>query len=534
MTDTAKLKKPRKISLIWLIPFLASIITAILIWNNTLNVGPTIRLLMPSAEGMEAGKTLVKFRSVVVGTVTDISLSEDYSETILTIEMKPQTEDLLRANSQFWVVKPRIENTSVSGLDTILSGSYIQMTRGDDENFADTFVCLDAQPVSLDKGAGRTIFLESAESKTLNVGDPVIYKGFHVGSITQVNLLGERDVIRYSAFIEEDYKNLVNDNTLFWLYNGMNFSLGTSGFDFHLDNLSNILQGGVVFENFSGYVNNEQSLNKDTYKLHQDNKAALLQPLYQLPQFVVMLTDDLRNIDVGSSVTYKGIKIGQVLEAPWYIEDVDVYKSGKYIPVLIAIDTTLQDRDFVLNQYHSLIDKASVCAYIDSTSLLASDNEIALTFSTKKCSSELKTFRDLAVIPSISGTSLTDKINEIMTKMEDLDLAAMSKDLAAAINKLYSLLDNLDKLSGDINENETADKIIDSLKRFDVTLQAVRDTVDAYNIDSKVYDNIEKTLNTMNSVIGEVEVLMDKVSRNPNSIIFGTDGRDPEIRVGGQ
>ena len=137
----AKLRK-HKISLYWLVPIVALITTVLLIWENSFNKGPLVSLHMEDASGIEAGKTVVKFRSVDVGVVESVSLSKDFSGAVAKIRMYSDTDELLNEDSLFWIVKPRIQSHSITGLETILSGSYIQIYKGKSDKNSTEFVCL--------------------------------------------------------------------------------------------------------------------------------------------------------------------------------------------------------------------------------------------------------------------------------------------------------------------------------------------------------------------------------------------------------
>lgn len=528
----AVVKKTRKISLVWIIPILAFIITAILIWNNTLNVGPSIKIIMSDAEGMEAGKTLVKFRSVVVGTVSEINLSKDLSKTVLTVKMKPDTDKLLNRKSKFWVVKPRIENTTVTGLETILSGAYIQMLRGEDDSFKDEFVCLDTPPVNTEVGYGKYIYLESADNKKVQVGDPLIYKGFKVGSITYVTLDAEHDLIRYSAYIEEKYKQLIGENSVFWAYNGLNFSLGPTGIDFNFDNLNNILQGGVIFDNIASFkLDNKGSENNKTYTLYRDQKQAKLSVFFQKPNFVVMLDDNLRNIRVGSKVTFKGVGVGEVIAVPWYENDLDIYKSDSKIPVLIAIDAQAVNMDFINDFYISALKNKQLCASMGSSSLITADNEIALIMDKKRCGFDYALYRDVPVISILPSVTMSAQIDSILSKIKAVDFDKLSGEMTKAIISLDGLIHSLDKVVTSIDDQDTVGKLNEVLKRLDEVLFSLNKTTKDYGKDSKIYKNIDKSLEQINSLINEIQPAVEKISKNPSSIIFGSDSSDPEIKV---
>lgn len=530
--DRAVVKKKHKISLVWIIPILAFIITAILIWNNTLNVGPSIKIIMSDAEGMEAGKTLVKFRSVVVGTVTEINLSKDLSKTVLTVRMKPDTDKLLNDKSAFWVVKPRIENTSVTGLETILSGAYIQMIRGDGGSFKDEFVCLDTPPVNTETGDGKYIYLESVDNKKVQVGDPVIYKGFKVGSITYVSLDAKRNLIRYSAYIEEEYKNLIGSHSVFWTYNGLDFSLSPTGIEVNFDNLNNILQGGVIFDNIADFETYDKDAeNSQTYHLYRDQKQAKLSILSRKPNFVVMIDENLRNIRVGSKVTFRGIEVGEVIAVPWYENDLDIYTNNSKIPALIAINVKSLNTDFVNNFYNNALRNKQLCASISSSSLIATDNEIALVLDKKICGFDYAVYRDVPVIFAHSTETISVQVKSILDKINAIDFDKLSSEMTKAIISLDGLIRNLDKVVDSVDNQDTVNNLNKLLKRLDETLISVNKTTNDYGKDSRLYKNIDKSLEQINSLINELQPAVEKISRNPSSIIFGSYSEDPQIKV---
>lgn len=528
-SDKAVVKKEHKISLVWVIPILAFIITAILIWNNTLNVGPSIKIIMSDAEGMEAGKTLVKFRSVVVGTVTEINLSKDLSKTVLTVKMKPDTDKLLNNKSAFWVVKPRIESTSVTGLETILSGAYIQMMRGDGDSFEDEFLCLDTPPVNIEDGDGKYIYLESVDNKKVQVGDPVIYKGFKVGSITYVSLDAKRNLIRYSAYIEKEYKNLIGSHSVFWTYNGLDFSLTPTGIEVNFDNLNNILQGGVIFDNIADFESYDE--NNQAYHLYRDQKQAKISILSSKPNFVVMLDDNLRNIRVGSKVTFRGIEVGEVIAVPWYEDDLDIYTNNSKIPALIAINVKSLNKDFINNFYNNALRNKQLCASISSSSLITTDNEIALILDKKNCGFDYAVYRDVPVIFAHSTETISVQVKSILNKINSIDFDKLSNEMTKAIISLDGLMRNLDKVVTSVDDQNTVNNLNKILKRLNETLISVNKTTNDYSKDSKLYKNIDKSLEQINSLINELHPAVEKISRDPSSIIFGSYSEDPQIKV---
>ena len=112
-------------SLVWLLPLLAALVGIGLVAKSYFDEGPTVVVSFRSGEGLEAGKTKVKYKDVDVGQVRAISLSPDLSKVLVTIDMNKDARRFTAADTRFWVVKPRIGVSGVSGLGTLLSGAYI-------------------------------------------------------------------------------------------------------------------------------------------------------------------------------------------------------------------------------------------------------------------------------------------------------------------------------------------------------------------------------------------------------------------------
>ncbi|KFK57260.1 paraquat-inducible protein B, partial [Vibrio vulnificus] len=132
----------------WIIPILALGIGLWMLFQHLNSTGPKIYRKLPTADGLEVGKTQIKALNVNVGVITDIALSENYDHIIATAQMSKDAQRMLREDSLFWVVKPRIGKDGISGLDTLLSGSYLQLQPGHGSQFQDSFTVLDLPPVA--------------------------------------------------------------------------------------------------------------------------------------------------------------------------------------------------------------------------------------------------------------------------------------------------------------------------------------------------------------------------------------------------
>ncbi len=110
------------VSLVWLVPIVAALIGLSMVLHNALSAGPKIVVSFLTAQGLEANKTVVKYKNVVIGKVTAISLSADRSHVDATIELDQSAAPFTSEDSRFWVVRPRVGTGGVSGIDTLLSG----------------------------------------------------------------------------------------------------------------------------------------------------------------------------------------------------------------------------------------------------------------------------------------------------------------------------------------------------------------------------------------------------------------------------
>lgn len=128
--EKAEVQDIKQISSIWLVPVIALGIGIWMIAQYMMSKGPEVTLFLKTAEGIEVGKTEVKALNVRVGVITDVSLNDDYSAIIATAQIDKDAARMLKEDTLFWVVKPRIGKEGVSGLETLLSGAYVQLQPG--------------------------------------------------------------------------------------------------------------------------------------------------------------------------------------------------------------------------------------------------------------------------------------------------------------------------------------------------------------------------------------------------------------------
>ena len=175
-------KKKGGFSIVWIIPIVAALVGGWLAYKTISEKGPTVTITFQDGAGLEAGKTKIKYKSIEVGVIKYIDISDDISQVIVTAEMKKTTHNHLTENTRFWVVRPQIGLGGVSGLDTLVSGAYIEI---DPQSGPPTleFKGLDTPPLVTSREEGTQYVLVAQKLGGLQPGSPLDYHGVHAGEV---------------------------------------------------------------------------------------------------------------------------------------------------------------------------------------------------------------------------------------------------------------------------------------------------------------------------------------------------------------
>src|SRR5215510_9176059 len=242
-------KKRKSIPFVWIVPLVAAVIGGWLVVQGIMEKGPTITITFKTAEGLEAGKTKVKYNSVDVGEVKNVSVTKDMLGAVATVEMVKAAEPFLVEDTRFWVVRPRIAGGQVSGLGTLFSGSYIGSDLGKSTTKRRDFVGLEVPPVITAGMAGRHFVLHAETLGSLQVGSPVFFRQEEVGSIVAHEINKDGQGVTFRIFVNAPYDQYVNANSRFWNASGVDVTLDANGVKIDTQSLASILIGGVAFEN---------------------------------------------------------------------------------------------------------------------------------------------------------------------------------------------------------------------------------------------------------------------------------------------
>src|SRR5215510_15438174 len=209
-TAVAVRKRRSAPQLVWLIPIVAALVGGWIVIKGILDKGPTITISFNTAEGLEAGKTKVKFKSLDVGEVKSLKFDKERQGVVATVELVKEAEPYLVDDTRFWVVRPRIAGGQVSGLGTLFSGSYIGVDLGKSGEERRDFVGLEVAPIVTADVPGRHFVLHADTLGSLQVGSPVYFRQEAVGTVVSHEINKDGQGVTFKIFVNASYDQYVN------------------------------------------------------------------------------------------------------------------------------------------------------------------------------------------------------------------------------------------------------------------------------------------------------------------------------------
>ncbi|KJF83309.1 intermembrane transport protein PqiB [Photobacterium angustum] len=540
--NEAKVQNLKQISAIWIIPVVALAIGIWMFVQYLNSKGPEITIRLPNASGIEVGKTAIKSLNVKVGVVTKVQLSKDYSYITVTAQMDNDTERMLKNDTKFWVVKPRIGKEGVSGLDTLLSGAYIEMQPGHGKDDKYNFKALEVPPVAPADAKGLRVVLTSHEAGKLAVGDPVLYDGFTVGRVEKTSFDINNKQANYQLFIFEPYNRLVRTTSNFIMQSGMNVQMGAEGFNVKIGSLESLITGGVTFKTPSdeqGVVQNKQLKHYRLFDSAQDYHEKMYDKSLK---FVMLFKESIRGLKAGAPIEYRGIQIGTVQKVPLRLPTSEEGFTSEEIPVLVRIDLgrvynhsdegTLES----LRAYLEKEFKNGLRATLKTGNLLTGALYIGTdVYKGEKPKKPLK-YDDYEVFPTKSGglaevqkqlTNLLNKFNKLPVEDTLNSMTATLKASEKTMNSAARVTQDLDRI---LKQKDTQTLPSD----IKASLKEIQNTLNGFSPNAAAYQNLQGALVQFEQVMTELQPVLRQLNEKPNSLVFGDEKAKDPIPVGGR
>jgi len=501
-------RRQTRLSLVWIIPIAAAVAGAWIAVTRILGEGPQITIVFRSAEGLEAGKTKIHYNGVDVGTVSTIRLSDDHRSVILTAQMAPKTQSFLVDDTQFWVVRPRISGASVTGLGTLISGSYIGMEIGKSGVSKRDFVGLENPPVVTIDTPGRFFVLKTPDLGSLDTGTPIYFRRFQVGQVASYKLEPDGKSFNVEVFVSAPYDQYVTPNTRFWQASGIDVSLTASGLTVQTQSMLSILIGGVAFETPAEGPLLPAADAETQFTLFPNRAEAFRLPARNPQTYLVVFKGSVRGLAVGAPVEFKGIPIGEVSEMRAQF-DAKTYEFS--VPVTIRVDPLSLGVKFVdiknpkefIEAHRKVVDTLvgrGLRAQLKSGSLLTGALYVSLDFVPSAPPVSLDWSQTPVQFPTVPGEveAIEANVTSIIKKLDQVPFKGIGDDLRKAIGELDQTL-----ISARVTL-DNADKLIEPSSPLD--------------------QQLGNTLQEVSRAARGLRVLADYLERHPEALLRGKSG----------
>jgi paraquat-inducible protein B len=532
-----------RLSLVWLLPVLALVVGGWLAFKTWSEQGPTITIGFKTASGLQAGKTKVKFKDVEIGEVTRIDVTDDLEGVRVTAQLTNGAERYLTEKTRFWVARPRVTASRVSGLETLLSGAYIAIDPVMAGRSTRHFKGLAEPPVITTDEPGTRFRLRAPTLGSLNLGSPVYYRHIQVGQVINYQLDDDGAAVTIDVFVTKPHDRLVYTTTRFWNASGIDVDLSAEGVRLNTESLVSVLLGGIAFDTPETLDNQGAPATPEQFfPLYASRAAAHERTYLNKERYLMRFSGSVRGLSIGAPVMLHGIQVGEVLDIQLRF---DPDRLAFSIPVLIEIEperiSVDQDVDQVLAGDSDVLKKliaAGMRGQLKTGSLLTGQLYIDLDFHPDAPPAELTEHDGYRVLPTVPApiAAITTKLRDVLAKVDAFPLEQVGDELTATLAGLRELttapelkraITDLEQTLADLSTlAEQLDTRI--APEMTTTLREARLAVENINgliaPDAPLNNEILRTLRDLSSAARSIRAFADYLDRHPEALIRGKGG----------
>lgn len=530
-------KRRRSLQLVWIIPIIAAIIGLSLVVKAYLERGPVVTISFTSGEGLEPGKTRIKYKDVQIGEVKNIVIAKDRSHVIVTAELTSQAAALMVDDTRFWVVRARISGGSVSGLGTLMGGSYIAVDAGSSETPRRQFKGLERAPVVTQDIPGSRYVLHASDIGSLDISSPLFYRRIQVGEVVAYELDKDGKGVTLTVFVRAPYDQYVKANTLFWHASGIDVSLDSNGFKINTESMVSILVGGIAFQAPEDRKNILPAPANSTFILFGNHDEALKRPDTVVENFTMVFKESVRGLPIGAPVDLRGVTVGEVARI-----DVELDQDHKQFSMPVEI-RFFPER--LRARYRSAAKKNSAPistrelltslvehgfrAQLRSGSLLTGQLYVALDFFPKAPPATVDWSKNSPEFPTMPNSfeQFQTAVMQIVQKIEKLPLEELAGDARKSIQTLDTTLKSADKLINSMDSvivpeaRMMLEDARSSLKAVQGTVESARKTLAA---DAPLQLDLRETMRELQRAARSLRTLGEYLEQHPEAVIRGKKG----------
>jgi len=542
-TNIPKIEESNRFNLftsIWIVPFIALIIAGWLAYQYFSDLGAEIEIIFPKNEGLVAGQSVIKFKNVPIGKVTKIYVTEDTEGVIVSVRMNSKAATpYMTEKARFWIVKPEVGFSGVSGLDTLLSGTYIDVYSEKGGTFRERHIGL--TQAYQDTSKGKYFHLTSADGKNISEGMPIFYKNIKVGKVAYKYLSLDETYVDVIIFVDNQYAEHIHNDSKFWMKNSMTVDFTRGKLDVDIAPLNFLLTGGIVFSS-TGNDKNKDIDKNHIFILHTSKTEAenhtLGSGVKNNKKFLLMTKESISSLSQGSVVRFGGFDIGKVLKIKLSYSPKNHQMEGA---VVVEIDMSVFEDKHDKNStgednFYGAVEEG-LRAKIAALDPITGSQYINLTFEHLDGEGTIVEGKRYARLPmaSQSSSGIMDSVTQILDKLNNLPLDALVvsvQEVVDSVNEpvkhadellveLKKTVDSLNKMTSKKSFEVLPDELNRVLKSMDKTLKDTSKVVKGYDSDSLVKEQLAQTLKILTKTSQEMQVFLRMLNRKPDSLIFG-------------
>ena len=520
-TEAPKVIERRwNIPAVWLVPAMAIAVGLWMLVQAWSAKGPEIAIRFRTAAGLSAGKTLVKYKDVVVGTVSSVELTEDGSSVLAGVTLSSNAKSLATSGTRFWVVRPRLGLGGLSGVDTLLSGAYIAADRGSSRIEQRTFIGLETPPTVINGTPGRTFVVHAEDLGSLDVNSPVYFRRVHVGRIASYGLDDDGKGVTLQIFVDAPYDRFVTPSTRFWNASGIDIALGAAGLKVNTQSLATVVAGGIAFAD-PEHVTAAAVAGPVRYVLAKDRQSAMEPPKGPSQRFELRFTESLRGLVAGAPVYFAGVEVGRVATVSLAYDArthrfptvvmADVFPSaiGSALQALPQRRGTVDEQ---AAQFLGVLVKNGLRAQARTGNLLTGQLYVSLDFVPNAAPVPFDPSLRPVRVPTVSGgfDHIEDQVASILGKLDKMPLERIGSHLDATLVNLDRTIEQVDR--------ELLPQATRTLEQAQSTFAQTQNVVSS---DGPLQQRLMQTLDQLSESARSLRTLTDLLGRHPEALIRG-------------
>lgn len=534
-------KRRSRISSVWIVPIVAAVVAVGIAIQRIASEGPSITLVFKSAEGLEAGKTFIKYKDVDIGQVTSVRLSEDFTQVELTAQMSKSAAALMVEDASFWVVRPRVTLSGITGLGTLLSGNYIGFAVGKSKQKQTRFTGKEVPPVLAGGSAGRKFRLTTKDLGSLGIGSPIYFRRLPVGEVVAYALSPDGTAVDLEVFVKAPSDKYVHPDTRFWNASGLSFSLGANGVSVRTESVLALLEGGLAFDTPSFLPQLESAAENTVFTLYSDEATAFKQPEAIAAHYVLYFKESLRGLSVGAPVTLFGLPVGEVTDVglmadadlanlrprvlvTFYPERLDaLLPEGHATDAQRAALKNTEKRHVIVQR---LVDRG-MRAQLRSGSLISGQMYVALDYFPDAPKATIDWNGPVSEVPVVPSTipDIEGKITSILTKLDELPLSATVTQVNADLKALEQMLKDVSTFTNHLDADlgpELKGILTDLRSAITSGGSVIKDlNTTLIGPDAPVQQDLRDALQQITRAARAFRVLADYLERHPEALLRG-------------